>query len=89
EHGPAKAQYRCSQKGWINEQLFADWFESLFIAETVNIAKPIILIMDNLSAHVSIKTIELALKNQIILMCLPPNTTHCLQPLDLTPFWFV
>ncbi|CAF4097226.1 unnamed protein product, partial [Rotaria sp. Silwood1] len=89
ENGPAETQYRCSKKGWINEELFTDWFESLFIPETVHISKPIILIMDNLSAHISIKTIELALKNQIILMCLPPNTTHCLQPLDLTTFGFV
>jgi hypothetical protein len=39
--------------------------------------------MDNLSAHISIKVIKLVLKHQVILMCLSPNTTYTLQPLDV------
>ncbi len=44
--------------------------------------------MDNLSAHMSIKVIELALKHQVILMRLSPNTTYTLQPLDVITFEF-
>ena len=86
QRGPDRAQYKCSSSGWINEQLFADWFENLFVVETSHIPRPLLLLMDNLPAHISIKMIELALKHQVILMCLPPNTTHALQPLDLTTF---
>lgn len=60
QQGPNRAEYRCSNKGWINEYLFADWFENLFLVETARINRPLILIMDNLSAHISIKVIELA-----------------------------
>ena len=86
QQGPDRAQYQCSNKGWINEFLFSDWFEKLFLVETSRIDRPLILIMDNLAAHISIKVIELAKQNQVILLCLPPNTTHALQPLDVTTF---
>ncbi|CAF3705810.1 unnamed protein product [Adineta steineri] len=42
--------------------------------------------MDNLSAYISIKAIELAQKHQVLLICLPPNTTHALQSLDVPTF---
>ncbi|CAF2070950.1 unnamed protein product, partial [Rotaria magnacalcarata] len=86
EKGPDRSQYKCSNKGWINEELFVDWFQNLFLVETANIARPLLLLMDNLSSHVSIKAIELAQQHQVVLMCLPPNTTHALQPLDVTTF---
>jgi len=81
--------YKCSPNGWINSQLFVDWLQNLFLVETATIPKPILLIMDNLSSHISIEAIELAQKNQIILLCLPPNTTHALQPLDLVTFGYI
>jgi hypothetical protein len=89
QQGPERAQYQCSPKGWINEELFVHWFESLFLKQTAHIQRPLLLLMDNLSAHISIKTIELAQKHEVILMCLPPNTTHALQPLDVATFGFV
>lgn len=89
ERGPNRAQYRCSNKGWITEDLFFDWFQKLFLVETIHIARPLLLLMDNLSAHISIRTIELAQKHQVILLCFPPNTTHALQPLDVVTFGFV
>ena len=88
-NGPDRAQYHCSAKGWINEDLFAKWLEHLFIPETASIQRPLLLIMDNLSAHISIKAIEIAQKHGIILLCLPPNTTHALQPFDVCPFGYV
>ena len=89
ERGPHRGQYRCSNKGWVNEDLFADWFEKMFLVETNHILRPLLLLMDNLSAHISIKNIELARTHQVILLCFPPNTTHALQPLDVTTFGFV
>ena len=31
-------------------------------------------------------TVKLAIKNQIIIICLPPHTSHALQPLDVGVF---
>lgn len=86
ERGPDRAHYQCSGKGWINEELFTYWFDNVFLVETAFVPRPLLLIMDNLSAHISIKVIEAAQKNQVILLCLPPNTTHALQPLDVATF---
>ena len=39
---------------------FVDWLDNLFIIETANLPHPLLLIMDNLPSHISIKAIELA-----------------------------
>jgi hypothetical protein len=74
-----------SESGWITSYLFVEWFK-WFIQQTINVSKPILLIMDNHSCHISIEVIELAKQNQILLLLLPPNCTHALQPLDAVTF---
>ena len=44
------------------------------------------LIQNGHTSHTSIKLIELACKNNIHLLCLPPHTTHVLQSLDIGVF---
>ncbi|CAF4355372.1 unnamed protein product [Rotaria sp. Silwood2] len=75
--------YKCSESGWITEKIFTDWFKNCFLEQTKHIERPLLLVMDNHSAHISIDVIELAIKNQVILLCLPPHSTHALQPLDV------
>ncbi|CAF1538183.1 unnamed protein product [Didymodactylos carnosus] len=83
-HGPDGAQYGATDSGWIDTITFVWWFEHVFIKCTTAVDKPILLIMDNHSSHVSVCTIELAMANQITLLLLPPHCTHGLQPLDNT-----
>ncbi|CAM4946739.1 unnamed protein product [Rotaria socialis] len=83
--GPPDSSFAVSDSGWITKRLFADWFKS-FIEHTKNVSKPMLLIMDNHSCHISIEVIELAKKNQILLLLLPPCCTHALQPLDTATF---
>lgn len=45
-----------------------------------------ILFVDGHYSHISIETIDLAIENNIVLICLPPHTTHILQPLDVSVF---
>lgn len=75
--------YKCSDSGWISEDLFTDWFKNVFLEKTKDIERPLLLVMDNHPAHINIDVIELAIKNQVILLCLPPHCTHALQPLDV------
>lgn len=44
------------------------------------------LIQDGHTSHTSIKLIELARENNILLLCLPLHTMHILQPLDVGVF---
>jgi hypothetical protein len=44
------------------------------------------LLFDGHASHISIQAIKFALEKKIILLCLPPHTTHLLQPLDVRLF---
>lgn len=46
--------------------------------------KKILLIMDGHSSHKSLEAVEMARQNGIVMLCLPPHTTHQMQPLDKT-----
>ena len=47
---------------------------------------PILLIYDGHGSHTTLDWVTLARENNIILFCLPPHTTHRLQPLDVGCF---
>ena len=36
--------------------------------------------------HITLEVIDLAREKNVILFCLPPHTTHALQPLDVAVF---
>ena len=73
-----------SDTGWINANLFLEWFK--FFIQQIPSARPILLIQDGHTSHTSIDLIELARENNIHLLCLPPHTTHVLQLLDVGVF---
>ena len=81
--GVSDTMYKCSDSGWISESIFTHWFQYCFIEKTNSLDRPLLLVTDNYPVHLSIEVIELAMANQIILLCLPPHTTHALQPLDV------
>ncbi len=78
-----------SPNGWTDDALCAEWFEHAFIpqanAQRTSDA-PILLIYDGHGSHATPRLVELALQNNIHLFCLPPHTTHKLQPLDVGVF---
>ena len=78
-----------SPNGWTDDFLCSEWFEKCFIpqatARKVSNA-PILLIYDGHGSHNTAALIELAREHNIILFCLPPHTTHKLQPLDVGVF---
>ncbi|KIJ30088.1 hypothetical protein M422DRAFT_268445 [Sphaerobolus stellatus SS14] len=78
-----------SANGWTDNFICHQWFEKTFIpfAKGCNISrKPILLISDGHQSHETPEMHALAFDNFIILYCLPPKTTHKLQPLDVGVF---
>ncbi|KZP26367.1 DDE-domain-containing protein, partial [Athelia psychrophila] len=78
-----------SPNGWTDDYLCEKWFEDSFLpqAKARNTSgKPILLIYDGHGSHEGIKMVRLGRENNIILFCLPPHTTHMLQPLDVGVF---
>ena len=75
------SKYGVSDKGWINIDLFETWFNKLFLPNAVA-GRPLLLLLNGHSIHYQPKVINLALRNDVIILCLPPHTIHVTQPLD-------
>lgn len=75
---------KLSPKGWINTELFVEWFK--FFISAIPPQRPIILLMDSHAAHIGPEVVELAKENRIYLLTFPAHCTHILQPLDVGVF---
>lgn len=84
--GPKGARYSCSKSGWFESNTFEEWFYSLALPFLNKKEGTKVLIGDNLSSHFSVKVIETCRKDNIKFICLPPNATDYLQPLDVAFF---
>ena len=73
--------YGLSDTGWMNKEIFGDWFSYHFLKYAPP-ACPLLIIMDGRSFHFTPDFINRAAEEDIIVMCLPPNGTHRTQPLD-------
>ena len=74
-------------KGWINADIFNKWL--IMFAKTVpkTVARPLVLLLDGCSSHIPItESSEIAKEIGVIMVLLPPNATHLLQPLDVGVF---
>lgn len=85
EGGPPNTRYNRSKSGWIDTNIFQNWFETTFLKE-VQSGGPCVLIDDNLASHINERVIEMCEAHDIKFICLPPNTTHISQPLDIAFF---
>lgn len=79
-------QYAVSKSGWFCMQTFESWFFKTFLPHVKYIEAPKILFGDNLSSHFTPKVLEACQEYNIRFICLPPNSTHILQPLDVSYF---
>lgn len=79
---PPGAEVKMSQKsGYVNAELFFDWLRNHFTPRKP--AGKVLLLLDGHTSHTScIEMLEFAEQNDIVLMSIPPHTSHWLQPLD-------
>lgn len=77
-----------SETGWMRSEIF---FE--YVANAVNswleknsVPKPVLLLVDGHKSHLTLELSKFCNDNQIILYSLPPNTTHLMQPADVSVF---
>lgn len=86
ENGPRGCRYNSSSSGWFDAAIFTDWLESQMLPRLRKLEGKKVLLCDNLSSHLTIHAVELCRQHQITLICLPPNSTHLTQPLDVAFF---
>lgn len=83
EGGPNQTRYNRSKSGWFDAIIFADWFCNHFIPFRKKLEGRVVLIGDNLSSHFSEEVLTTAERNNVTFCCLPKNSTHISQPLDV------
>ena len=77
--------YGMSQNGWMDQELFAEWFLQHFLEHAVS-SLPLMLLLDGHSSHYTLELVRLAAAENVVIFCLPPHTTADSQPLDTSCF---
>nr|CAI5855538.1 unnamed protein product [Callosobruchus analis]CAI5865637.1 unnamed protein product [Callosobruchus analis] len=77
------SRYNRTHHGWIDAQTFTDWFESAFLPHAKRLPGHNVLLGDNISSHFIDTVITQCQENNIAFVCLPKNSTHPNQPLDV------
>ncbi|XP_065642426.1 uncharacterized protein LOC136074055 [Hydra vulgaris] len=86
ENGPPGCAFGATATEWMQDFLFENWFVEHFIPLVDQDQKPILLLYDGHGSHLTYGTIKAAMDNDIQIICLPPNCSHALQPLDVAVF---
>eukprot|EP00644_Phytophthora_capsici_P002027 jgi/Phyca11/129420/e_gw1.84.49.1 len=79
----AGASITTSPSGFINAYLFQKWLQFFVNSVPSSVQRPILLVLDGCASHYSADVIDVATSLGILLVLLPPNATHLLQPLDV------
>ncbi|APA15885.1 hypothetical protein sscle_15g106550 [Sclerotinia sclerotiorum 1980 UF-70] len=80
--------FSANTKGWTSNLHGLEWLKRVFEPATRAKAdgKYRLLICDGHDSHISGSFIAHCLQNRIVLLILPPHTSHLLQPLDVAVF---
>jgi hypothetical protein len=80
--------FATSPNGYTDHELGFEWLRTVFHPATVQSARghTRLLIMDGHSSHLSSEFLGFCHDHNILPLCLPPHTTHLLQPLDVGCF---
>jgi hypothetical protein len=87
--GNADGFIALSSNGWTDNELGLEWLKQCFEPHTRPVhenSKYRLLIFDGHASHITTQAIRFCMASKIILLCLPPHTTHLLQPLDVGVF---
>uniref|UniRef100_A0AAV2MQ26 Transposase n=1 Tax=Knipowitschia caucasica TaxID=637954 RepID=A0AAV2MQ26_KNICA len=86
KEGVPNALYGKSPAGYMDNDLFVKWFNQHFLKHATQ-ERPLLLVMDGHASHLGPELIQAAQGAGVILLCLPPHTSHILQPLDRRCGW--
>lgn len=77
-----------SDTGWMKADIFYDYIAKCLNKwiEDNNVKKPVLVFVDGHKTHMTLKLSKYCYDNNIILYALPPNTTHMMQPADVSVF---
>ena len=83
---PVNSVYDCTKNGWFDWRTFEVRLFKQFLPSIEHFKAPVVLIGDNLGSHFLTSVIQEYMARGIFFICLPPNSTHLSQPLDVAVF---
>jgi hypothetical protein len=85
---PNDWRIEISPNGWTTDEIGLRWLRKQFIPMTTSRTKGKfrLLILDGHGSHLTGDFDQLCAKNDIIAICMPPHSSHLLQPLDVGCF---
>ena len=85
---PSDWTIAVSDNGWTNDQLGFDWLQSVFEPNTKDRTKGVyrLLILDGHNSHLTPRFDLFCTEHKIVPICMPPHSSHILQPLDVSCF---
>ncbi|RJE17441.1 Pogo transposable element, partial [Aspergillus sclerotialis] len=85
---PHDWRIEISDNGWTTDEIGLRWLEKQFIPSTTNRTKGKyrLLVLDGHGSHLTPNFDRLCSQNDIIPICMPPHSSHLLQPLDIGCF---
>ncbi|XP_046681625.1 MFS-type transporter clz9-like [Homalodisca vitripennis] len=81
---PPGTVFACHPSGWMQTDIFTQWFEHFLRFAKPSKDDPVLLVLDGHATHTrNLDFIEKARKNHTTVVCIPPHCSHKLQPLDV------
>lgn len=83
---PIGADAAVNPSGWMTHENFEKYLQHFVNYSRVNKDHKCLLILDNHDSHISPKGLNICKENGVMLLTIPPHTSHKLQPLDTNVF---
>lgn len=80
------SRFNCTSHGWMDSITFKDWFFTCFMPHARRLQGKKVLIGDNCASHFNPEVIRECEISDVHFVCLPKNSTHITQPLDVCFF---
>jgi hypothetical protein len=85
---PSDWSITVSENGWTNNEIGLIWLKDIFDKHTKNrvVGRYRLLIFDGHGSHITPEFDQYCLQHSIVVLCMPPHSSHLLQPLDVGCF---
>lgn len=76
----------ANASGWSNASIFVEYLNHYIKHTNSSVDNKSLLIFDNHESHISVEALNLAKSSGVVMLTIPPHTSHKLQPLDRSVF---
>ncbi|KAK9703812.1 CENP-B N-terminal DNA-binding domain [Popillia japonica] len=82
---PSGSIAACHPSGWIQTDIFTMWFNQFLKHVKPSQDDPVLLLLDGHNSHTrNMDVIDKAREHHVSIICLPPHSSHKMQPLDVS-----